>query len=372
MGFGIPIIWIDPQGHHTGNCYACKNKFARLNKRNTVHKSVQSAQLPVSHSENVPIPRCPSPTDRYISPTFSTEPTDLLLMYNPTEVESPCRHLEISQARLNTMVRHLKLSQRQAICLAHHLRSVNTLSKDVKVYGYRKRQEELLDFFEVNGDNTFSYCKNIPGLMQYMNCEYKPEQWLLFIDSSKNSLKAVLLYVDNTKNPVPIAISSNTKETYEAMKFILDRVQYQQHQWKICADLKVIALLTGLQTGYTKNMCFICHWDTRYRANQYRMRDWKLRTEFHLNVANVIHIPLVPANHILPPLLHIKLGIVKNFIKAINRDAEAFKCLTEIFPRLSVAKIKGVLNGPDIIKLMKNAKFGEVLRPNEKIAASSD
>jgi len=30
---------------------------------------------------------------------------------------------------------------------------------------------------------------------------------------------------------------------------------------KLCGDLKVIALLTGLQQGYTKYMCFLCEWE---------------------------------------------------------------------------------------------------------------
>lgn len=124
------------------------------------------------------------------------------------------------------------------------------------------------------------------------------------------------------------------------MKLILDTVNYIEHQWKICADLKVIALLTGLQTGYTKNMCFICRWDTRYKGNQYQKRDWMLRTEFKLRHENVINIPLVPIEKILLPPLHIKLGIVKNFTKKLNRDGDAFKCLQQIFPRLSEAKIK--------------------------------
>jgi len=65
-----------------------------------------------------------------------------------------------------------------------------------------------------------------------------------------------------------------------------------------------------------------------------------LRSDFVVNVANVINVPLVPIHKILLPPLHIKLGLVKNFIKAIIRDGEAFKCLTKIFPRLSVAKEK--------------------------------
>jgi len=72
-----------------------------------------------------------------------------------------------------------------------------------------------------------------------------------------------------------------------------------QHDWKICADLKDILLLTGLQTGYTKNMCFICHWDTRYRGNQYQKRDWMFPSDFAINVANFINVPLVAIKKIV-------------------------------------------------------------------------
>jgi len=63
---------------------------------------------------------------------------------------------------------------------------------------------------------------------------------------------------------------------------IIDLVQYNDHKWKICADLKVMALLRGMQTGYTKNMCYICLWNTRFAGNQYNERNWPLREEFRL------------------------------------------------------------------------------------------
>jgi len=141
MGFGISMVWIDSQGHCSKNCYACVNKFTKLNRRTTVYRSVQSAQLPEPHAENISVPRYPSPTERYIPPTFDTGLEHLISMYEPSEAENPCRHIEISQARLNTMVRQLMLSQRQAVCLAHHLRSVNILAKDI-----RKRQEGFWTF----------------------------------------------------------------------------------------------------------------------------------------------------------------------------------------------------------------------------------
>jgi len=60
--------------------------------------------------------------------------------------------------------------------------------------------------------------------------------------------------------------------------------------------------------------------------------------------------------------LQIKLGIVKNFIKAIVRQPKILDCSTNIFPEISQAKLKeGVLNGPDIRKLMKSKEFKDAL-----------
>ena len=49
---------------------------------------------------------------------------------------------------------------------------------------------------------------------------------------------------------------------------------------------------------------------------------------------------------ILLPPLHIKLGLMKNFVKALDKTKAGFKCLYENFPRLSEAKFKqGVFVG---------------------------
>lgn len=90
--------------------------------------------------------------------------------------------------------------------------------------------------------------------------------------------------------------------------------------WKICVDLKVVALLRGMQLGYTKNMCFMCLWDTRFSGDQYNERNWPLRDEVTLRRHNIIEVPLVPIEKVLLPPLHIKLGVVKNCIKALNPE----------------------------------------------------
>ena len=82
-------------------------------------------------------------------------------------------------------------------------------------------------------------------------------------------------------------------ENYDNVSFILDRIKYNEYQWLICTDLKVVAILNGLQSGYTKFMCFLCIWDSRIKAEHYTRRTWPLRETYKLGSHNVIHEPLV-------------------------------------------------------------------------------
>jgi hypothetical protein len=54
----------------------------------------------------------------------------------------------------------------------------------------------------------------------------------------------------------------------------------------------------------------------------------------------VQHSALAEWHKILLPPLHIKLGLMKNFVKAMDRTGSAFKYLAEKLPQLSEAKIK--------------------------------
>jgi hypothetical protein len=59
----------------------------------------------------------------------------------------------------------------------------------------------------------------------------------------------------------------------------------------------------------------------------------------------------------LPPS-HIKLGLIKNFVKAMDHDGQGFLYLQRKFARISDAKIKeGIFIGPQIRELMKEQFF---------------
>ena len=48
------------------------------------------------------------------------------------------------------------------------------------------------------------YCHNVAGLIEDLKIQYANEEWRLFIDSSKTSLKAVPLHNGNTLPSVPL------------------------------------------------------------------------------------------------------------------------------------------------------------------------
>lgn len=108
----------------------------------------------------------------------------------------------------------------------------------------------------------------------------RPEELRLFIDSSKISLKAVLLHNGNKYPSVPLAQAAKMKENYGNMKVLLENIKYSQYSWNICADLKVVAMLTGLQGGYTKFCCFLCEWDSRAIDKHYVVKKLATKSEF--------------------------------------------------------------------------------------------
>ena len=70
--------------------------------------------------------------------------------------------------------------------------------------------------------------------------------------------------------------------------------------------------------------------------------------------------------------LHIKLGLFKQFVKALDKESTTFAYLAEKFPSLSQAKIKeGVFIGPQIRKIVLDETFITHLKRKEKLAFES-
>jgi len=198
--------------------------------------------------------------------------------------------------------------------------------------------------------------------MEVLGHEFNPDQWCLFTDSSKVSLNVVILHNGNKFPTVPLVHAANMKESYDSMKLLMGKIKYDEFKWTLCDDLKVVALLRGMQLGYTKYCCFLCEWDSRDKNNHYVNKLWPKRTSLTPGEKNVVNPPLVLPERIYLPPLHIKLGLVKNFVKCVDKTGRGFEYLRNKFPNVSDAKIKdGVFIGPQIRELMQDKQFDEDL-----------
>ena len=116
----------------------------------------------------------------------------------------------------------------------------------------------------------------------------------------------------------------------------------------------------GMQAGFIK-YCFLCLWDSRAVSQHYNQNDWGSRSTF------------VPGeqpqgessggHRVLLPPLHVKFGLMKNFMKALHKNGAAFQHLSTVFPGLSAAKFKEVLTDTDfeeLLNLKGNQSMGSI------------
>ena len=69
-----------------------------------------------------------------------------------------------------------------------------------------------------------------------------------------------------------------------------------------------------------------------------------------------LYIPSVNPDKVLMPPLHIKLGLMRNFVKVLaKQNSNGFEFLCEKFTELSQAKLKEeIFVGPQILEVLKN------------------
>ncbi|GFV14774.1 uncharacterized protein TNCV_3959841 [Trichonephila clavipes] len=120
-------------------------------------------------------------------------------------------------------MRDLKLYKKQSEILDSRLKGWNLLQKNTKICTYRSRHSQCKDYF--SEEKKLSVYYDISSLMETFGIQHNPIEWLLFIDSSKASLKAVLLHNGNKLPLIPVAHSASMKETYEKFQFILAKLQ---------------------------------------------------------------------------------------------------------------------------------------------------
>ena len=85
-----------------------------------------------------------------------------------------------------------------------------------------------------------------------------------------------------------------------------------------------------------------------------------------------MNTPLINPQKVYLPLLHIELGLIKNFVKVTGQNSAGFMYLKNQLPRIIDAINKeGVFVGSEITELMQDIKFENQLSEVEKAAWKS-
>ena len=127
--------------------------------------------------------------------------------------------------------------------------------------------------------------------------------------------------------------------------------------------------MLGQQGGYTNYHCFLCYWDSRTGDIDWYQKDWPVREHLHVGEKNIINEALVSRDKIIFLPLHIKLGLMKQFVKALSKEGECFKYLRSSFVGLSEEKLKaGVFDGPQSRQLINYKDFINSMSEPEECA----
>ena len=327
--------------------------FSSKSKGNIKYPNLTSAIRPVPHCADLPPPLFTSLPEVGAEPVSSTSEESSLEDDCYVPLPDTKSSILVTQAFLNDLVRDLNLPKDSAELLGSRLQHNNLFAPNTTYSWYRRREKDLVQYFSM--EETFGHCHNVTGLPQAMGCIYDPEEWRLFIDSCKASLKCVLLHNGNRYASISISHSVHLKETHTNMKMVLTKTKYDEHKWMVCGDLKVLSMLLGQQGGYTKYPCFLCLWNSRAKDEHWIREQWPKRNEFTVGEKNILNESLVPPDKVILPPLYIKLGLMKQYVKSLDKGGECFKYICQKFSFLSHEKIKaGVFDGPKIRQLMKD------------------
>lgn len=374
LKFGVPMVWREPI-NHIDDCYFCLVNITGLNRKNRskwTYPDLLSARRPVPHSDEVPIPTF------HQLPELSQDEFNLSDVPCDTDQGSDSDYggtssspQRFNQNELSDLIRDLSLSKEASELLASRLNDKNILERGTKITFYRTREKDLLPFF--CQENNLVFCQDIRGLLIKMGLpEYIPDDWRLFIDSSKRSLKCVLLHNGNKYGSIPLAHSTKMKEEYDTVALVMEKIKFHEHQWIICVDFKMVNFLLGQQSGYTKYPCFLCLWDSRAKQDHWVRREWPKREMMVVGEKNAIREPLVGRDKIILPPLHIKLGLMKQFVKALDQDGPCFEFIGRKMPGLSTEKLKaGIFDGPQIRQLVNDPGFVDSMSEGERRAWTS-
>ena len=117
------------------------------------------------------------------------------------------------------------------------------IDDSINVNVYDDREKEIFHFFD-ELDNGTPYIKDLFGLFEWLNFDYDPAEWLLYVkhEAAKKRLKCLLMHKPRVIDSLPFLMSNKIEgDPYQTLKQALELCDYKQHNWAIDGDFKEVS-----------------------------------------------------------------------------------------------------------------------------------
>ena len=184
--------------------------------------------LPVAHCEEVPVPEFTEVPDIHektlseVSTTDDKEGEGIDLEFHPTDALLG-KSILFNQLELNDLGRDLYLPKQYAELLASRLNEKTLLTQGTWLLTTIEGKLHFGSILSATANLCIAKISN-DFFLGWVSCN-----WRLFIDSSKLSLKCILLHNGNVYGSIPIAHSVGLKENHCSVKLVFDSLMQESY-----------------------------------------------------------------------------------------------------------------------------------------------
>lgn len=157
--------------------------------------------------------------------------------------------IKLNQHTFNDFCRQFIGGKKSCASVGKFFNDHGILEESVDWTSHLQRETSLSKYFDELPDGT-PFCKDVDLLIEdWFEMPYDANEYRLFMDSGKGSLKAVLLSNGGHLKSLPLLYSTTMKESQADIEKVLECVGYFKHNWSIVCDLKMVGILLGELIG---------------------------------------------------------------------------------------------------------------------------